>query len=133
ADRPSVRRGFRALAVGAVVATLLSVVMVEIFTTFRLHDRLPIGDAFLAVIERFVGITNVRLSDRFDDFVTPALTAVGIGLAVGAVWLALRPVVTARLTAGDPGLAKARAILTQYGSGTLDYFALRSDKQVFFP
>src|SRR2546429_3720555 len=113
ADRPSVKRGFRALAIGAAVATLLSVVMVEIFTTFRLHDRLPIGDAFLAVVERFVGITNVQLSDRFDDFVTPALTAVGIGLALGAVWLALRPVVAARLSAGDGGLAQARAIVAQ--------------------
>ena len=37
-DRPSVRRGFRALAIGAVVATLVSVVMVEIYTTLRLHD-----------------------------------------------------------------------------------------------
>src|SRR5204863_477161 len=72
-DRPSGWRGFRSLAIAAVVTTLVSVVMVEIYTTLRLHNRLPIGDAFLAVVERFVGITNVHLSDRFDDFVTPAL------------------------------------------------------------
>ena len=36
--------------------------MVEVYTGFRLHDRLPIGDAFVAVVERFVGITNVRFT-----------------------------------------------------------------------
>jgi lysylphosphatidylglycerol synthetase-like protein (DUF2156 family) len=33
---------------------------------------------------------------------------------------------------GAGGLARARAIVARHGSGTLDYFALRPDKQFFF-
>lgn len=33
---------------------------------------------------------------------------------------------------GEQGLARARAVLARHGSGTLDYFALRPDKDFFF-
>src|SRR5204862_4889702 len=47
------------------------------------------------------------------------------------IWLALRPVVL-RHRHSDSGMTKAREIVAEHGRGTLDYFALRSDKQFFF-
>jgi lysylphosphatidylglycerol synthetase-like protein (DUF2156 family) len=130
-DPPSIRRGLAALALGLAATTVVSVAMVELFTGRNGGQRLPIGDAFVAVVERFAGIEHVLLPDRMNDFLTPALVAVGIGLALFVAWLALRPVVIRRLS-GDSGLTKARGIVAAYGQGTLDYFALRSDKQFFF-
>src|SRR5204863_6270933 len=130
-DRPSFRRGILTLLVGGAAVTLLSVVVVEIITARRAEGRLAIGHAFSAVGERLVGITWIALPERLDDFLSPALFAVGIGLMVGAIWLALRPVVL-RHRHSDSGLTKAREIVAEHGRGTLDYFALRSDKQLFF-
>jgi lysylphosphatidylglycerol synthetase-like protein (DUF2156 family)/UDP-2,3-diacylglucosamine pyrophosphatase LpxH len=133
-DHPSLRRGVLTLVSGLAVVTVVSVAMVELATA--LHGRggrVAFGTALLAVLERLIGITHVTLPDRLDDFITPALTAVGVGLGVYAVYLALRPVVTRRRAAGaDAGLVKARAIVADHGSSTLDYFALRSDKEAFF-
>lgn len=132
-DRPSIRRGFATLLTGLAVATTLSTVMLELFSGLRGSRRLPIGTAFIATVERLVGISSTRLPDRLDDFVTPALYAVGVGLALYAVGVCLRPVVARRLqAAAADNLVKARALVSRYGSGTLDYFALRSDKHQFF-
>src|SRR5205823_2577910 len=96
------------------------------------------GSALLHVVkgvdleEAVVAIDTVPLSHRTDLFLRPALAAIGFGLAGFAVWLALRPVVLHRLQGADTGLEKAREVVGRYGQGTLDYFALRSDKQFFF-
>jgi lysylphosphatidylglycerol synthetase-like protein (DUF2156 family) len=133
-DHPSLRRGVLTLVAGLAVVTVVSVGMVELATSLHGRSgRVAFGTALLAVLERLIGITHVTLPDRLDDFITPALTAVGVGLGVYAVYLALRPVVTRRRAAGaDAGLVKARAIVAAHGASTLDYFALRSDKEAFF-
>ncbi len=46
--------------------------------------------------------------------------------------LATRPLVDRRRSAGRAAEARARDIVRRHGEGTLDYFALRSDKQWFF-
>jgi len=82
-----------------------------------------------AVVERLVGVTSIALPDRLDDFLAPSLLTMGIGLAVVAVLLATRPVVDRRRSGGRAAEARARDIVRRHGEGTLDYFALRSDKQ----
>src|SRR5205823_6691428 len=109
----------------------ISVAVVEVYTDTRPTGRLPIGRAISAIGERLVGLSSIRLPDRLDDFLSPSLLAVGIGLAMAAIWMALRPVVL-RHRHSDNGLPRAREIVFEHGRGTLDYFALRSDKQFFF-
>lgn len=135
-DRPSLRRGFLGLVVGAAAATLLGVVGIE--TDFGIVDKLqhrpasmPITTVLLAVVERLAGITSIDLPGRIDRFLSPPLLAVGIGLAAWALFLAFRPV-AARRGQHDGGLTRARELVELHGKGTLDYFALRTDKRYFF-
>lgn len=67
----------------------------------------------------------------FSDFFPAALLALGIaGLALLA-WLIFRAVaLRSGPSAGDR--ERAEELVHKYGSGTLDYFALRSDKSYFF-
>ncbi|HEY8080776.1 MAG TPA: phosphatidylglycerol lysyltransferase domain-containing protein [Acidimicrobiales bacterium] len=92
----------------------------------------------LACVERLFGATTVALPDHLDDFVYPAMLAVGISVAATTIYLATRPVVDRRLserhTSAERRAAELRArdLVRRHGLGTLDYFALRDDKQWFF-
>ncbi len=91
--------------------------------------------ALQATVERMVGIYQVFLPRALGRFFDPALVAACCGLAVLLLAIIFRPVVHRRLhgiVPADEGLARARALVERYGSGTLDYFALRPDKQYFF-
>ncbi|HEY3810106.1 MAG TPA: phosphatidylglycerol lysyltransferase domain-containing protein, partial [Acidimicrobiales bacterium] len=123
--------------------------------------RLSWPRAVLASLERMVGITHIALPKRLDEFFSPAMLTASAGLALALVAVLFRPVVRHRhhaaaagavLPAGAPvagspaasgaggggaggaggGLARARAVLARHGAGTLDYFALRPDKQFYF-
>ena len=132
-DRPSLRSAAVALAAGGVGITVVSTVVVELTLRFTFHRRSPgVWRSGEAVVERLVGITSIALPDRLDDFLAPSLLTVGISLAVVAVVLATRPVVDRRRKGGRAAEARARDIVRRHGEGTLDYFALRSDKQWFF-
>jgi lysylphosphatidylglycerol synthetase-like protein (DUF2156 family) len=132
-DRPSLRSAAIALVAGVIGITVITTVAVELTLRFDLHrDHLSLWRCGQAVVERLVGITDVALPDRLDDFLAPSLLAVGISLAVVAVLLATRPVVDRRRSGGRAAQARARDIVRRHGEGTLDYFALRSDKQWFF-
>jgi lysylphosphatidylglycerol synthetase-like protein (DUF2156 family) len=132
-DRPSMRSAVIALAAGVAGITVVTSVMVEVTLRFDLdRPRLPLWRAGEAVIERLVGVQSIALPDRLDDFLAPSLLTVGICLAVVALLLATRPVVDRRRTGGRAAEARARDIVRRHGEGTLDYFALRSDKQWFF-
>ena len=66
-------------------------------------------------------------------FLDPALLAIGLGLASVALVLAFRPVVDRRRSVGRGDTAERAAdVVRRRGTGTLDYFALRTDKQWFF-
>ncbi len=96
-----------------------------------------LGTVLLAVVERLVGITSITLPDRVGDFATPTLATAGLSLVVVALYLVTRPVVDRRLSGAsgrERRLAelRAREIVRRHGRGTLDYFALRDDKQFFF-
>ncbi|HEX3621056.1 MAG TPA: phosphatidylglycerol lysyltransferase domain-containing protein [Acidimicrobiales bacterium] len=129
ADAPSVRRGLVTLAGGAVAATAFGTTAIELADYGR--PRPQFGRAVEAVAERLVGITDVALPHRVGLFLTPALTATGVGLAVFAGWLLFRPVVS-RHRSGGGEQERARAIVVRHGEGTLAYFALRHDKAHFF-
>ncbi len=131
-DRDGLQRGLAAMVGGGLVALLAGVAGVEMY---HRSTRPPLGRAFLVIGERLVGIYSTPLhtgrGGHFDQYVAPALTAVGAALGVYLLVLAFRPVVLAhRPPAGDQ--ARARDIVRRWGGDTLAYFALRDDKRWWF-
>jgi len=103
------------------------------------HQPLPnVGVVFVACVERLAGQLNIGLPDKIADFLNPTLLAIGVSLVVSTLYLLTRPVVDRRLSASagttERRLAELRArdVVRRHGAGTLDYFALRDDKQFFF-
>jgi lysylphosphatidylglycerol synthetase-like protein (DUF2156 family) len=90
--------------------------------------------AFQATVERMVGVSHVYLPHLVDRFFAPAMTTATVGLVLALAILVFRPVVARRRleATGASDLARARAVFGRHGSGTLDYFALRPDKQFWF-
>lgn len=139
-DRPPLRRSagtLVAVAASVVVAGTLAVELSTWITAMGNHrvTRLRWPDALLASLQRMVGIRNVALPRAVDRFFTPTMVVAAIGLALAAVVLIFRPVVASRRRATHDtahGLARARDIVGRHGAGTLDYFALRPDKEFFF-
>ena len=138
-DVPRLRRGLARLVVLAAAAVVAGALALEGSSWFSIslhHRRLARigwGQAFLATIERMAGITHVALPDRLDDFFTPAMFSVTAGLVLIAAGMVFRPVVARRQGGGTGGsLERARQVISRYGGGTLDFFALRSDKQFYF-
>ncbi len=133
-DRPSLKGGALAVLGGGALTVILGTVVVESVTTLKANShRLAFPVAMRAVGERMIGLHTVSLPERLDDFLSPALVGVSLALAVLAGWLLFRPVVIRhRHQAEDSGQAKAREIVARHGHGTLDYFALRSDKEYWF-
>ena len=92
----------------------------------------------VACLERLVGIYVINLPDRVSDFVDPVLLTIGVALFISLLYAITRPVVDRRLsqhaTSAERRLSELRArdIVRRHGRGTLDYFALRDDKQFFF-
>ena len=133
-DRPSLKGGALAILGGGALTVVLGTLVVESVTTFKSHSqRLALPVAMRSVTERMIGLHSIALPERLDDFLSPALVGVSVALAVLAGWLLFRPVVIRHRHQGDEtGQAKAREIVARHGHGTLDYFALRSDKQYWF-
>ncbi|HET9078309.1 MAG TPA: phosphatidylglycerol lysyltransferase domain-containing protein [Acidimicrobiales bacterium] len=63
---------------------------------------------------------------------TRPVAAAAPGPAGGAATVRTSPAGAFDVAAGPEGLDRARALLDRHGSGTLDYFALRTDKDFFF-
>ena len=129
---PSALPRLLAVAVsGTVVAALVAVLSDR-------HHRLSLATALRASAERLIGLSSIALPDRVDDFLSPTLLTLGVLLALSFLYLATRPVVDRRLSSQSTNperrLAELRArdIVRRHGRGTLDYFALRDDKQFFF-
>ncbi|HVC24591.1 MAG TPA: phosphatidylglycerol lysyltransferase domain-containing protein [Acidimicrobiales bacterium] len=132
-DRPSRSLAVRALLVGVVLTTALATLAVEVSLLLD-PDNNPIPPlrAVAAVAERLVGVQTIALPHRVDVFLAPSLLAAGLGLAGFALALVSRPVVDRRRRAGTSSRRRARELVRRHGAGTLDYFALRDDKQHFF-
>ena len=136
-DRSSLGGALPVIGLVLVVAVGASFLGVELS---NLHaGSLPAWPlVLLAVTERLVGLTTVDLPDKIDDFVLPSMLTVGIGVIVVLLYLATRPVVDRRLSEHHStserraAWLRARDIVRRHGKGSLDYFALRDDKQFFF-
>jgi lysylphosphatidylglycerol synthetase-like protein (DUF2156 family) len=134
-DAPSLRAAAIALFGGTLGATVIATAIVELSDHIhRGHATASVGlvTAIEAVLGRLVGFDAVSLPDRLNDFLSPSLLAVGFALAFTALLLATRPVVDRRRGFSSSAEARARDIVRRHGAGTLDYFALRSDKRWFF-
>ena len=135
-DRTSVRAAMPRLGLIALVSTVAATLGIEVSS--GRHHLPALAVIVTACVERFVGLTNIRLPDTAGDFVNPSLLAVGVSLFISALYLLTRPVVDRRLSltvrSAERRLAelRAREIVRRHGRGTLDYFALRDDKQLFF-
>ena len=135
-DRSSARTALPRLGLIALVAVVAATVSVEVSS--GRHHLPSLGIVLMACLERFVGQNYIALPDTAGDFVDPAMLAVGISLFVSALYVLTRPVVDRRLStaarSSERRLAelRAREIVRRHGRGTLDYFALRDDKQFFF-
>ncbi|MGA7835820.1 MAG: phosphatidylglycerol lysyltransferase domain-containing protein [Acidimicrobiales bacterium] len=136
-DRTSASETLWLLGIVAVVAVWCATLGIE--ATSHRHHQLPnLGVVLVACAERLVGQYDIALPDRVSDFVNPTLLAIGLSLIVLAIFFLTRPVVDRRLSTSastrERRLAelRAREIVRRHGHGTLDYFALRDDKQFFF-
>ena len=129
---------FAILAVGGLIATLGGFIAVEVAARVHHHPLPGWPDVLLGSAERLVGVTWVAFPTTIDRYVSISLLAVGLSLIVVALYLLTRPVVDRRLSAGRASVGRraaelrARDIVRRHGTGTLDYFALRDDKQWFF-
>ena len=122
----------------ALVAVVAATIGIEV-SSGRHHSRCRYGVVLMACIERFVGSQQHRPARSGSRLRGPGALAIGVSLFVSALYLVTRPVVDRRLST-ITGLARerrlaelrAREIVRRHGRGTLDYFALRDDKQFFF-
>jgi lysylphosphatidylglycerol synthetase-like protein (DUF2156 family) len=138
AEQGTVRSAFLTLAVGGLTATFGALLGVEVAGRVHLHALPPWPQVLLGSAERLVGVQNVRFPMRINRFASPSLLSVGITLIVVSLYLLTRPVVDRRLSSGRATVGRraaelrARDIVRRHGTGSLDYFALRDDKQWFF-
>ena len=136
-DRGSLAAATPYLVLTCVVAVAGAVAGIEA-SNLKSHVLPGLSTVVLACVERLVGIATVALPERVDDFVYPAMLAVGLSVVLSALYLGTRPVVDRRLserhTSAERRAAELRArdLVRRHGLGTLDYFALRDDKQWYF-
>ncbi len=133
-DRASVADALPRLLLVALVAVVAATIGIE--ATAR-HQLPNLGVVFIACVERLVGQSDIALPDRVGDFANPTLLAIGVSLIISTLYLLTRPVVDRRLSTSASTTERriaelrAREIVRRHGHGTLDYFALRDDKQFF--
>ncbi|HTU15087.1 MAG TPA: lysine--tRNA ligase [Solirubrobacterales bacterium] len=104
-----------------------------LFNQNHVVERLTVGGMFETTIAGLAGFDGpYHYTGRFfSDFFPAALFALGIAGLVLLAFLIFRAVaLRSGPSAGDR--ERAEELVHKYGSGTLDYFALRSDKSYFF-
>ncbi|HXB36161.1 MAG TPA: phosphatidylglycerol lysyltransferase domain-containing protein [Acidimicrobiales bacterium] len=129
---------FAILAIGGLFATLGGFIGVELAGNVHHHPLPGWPNVLAGSAERLVGVQWVKFPPTIDRFASRSLLAVGISLILVALYLLTRPVVDRSLSSGRAAVGRraaelrARDIVRRHGTGTLDYFALRDDKQWFF-
>jgi lysylphosphatidylglycerol synthetase-like protein (DUF2156 family) len=138
AEQGTIRSAFLILAIGGLTATFGAFLGVELASRVHHHHLPAWPQVLLGSAERLVGIESVRFPVHVNRLASVSLLAVGLSLIVASLYLLTRPVVDRRLSIGRASVARraaearARDIVRRHGTGSLDYFALRDDKQWFF-
>ena len=91
----------------------------------------PYGRVVLAVVERLLDIDTIVLPTAINQRLGPWLGLTGAALVGSALWLQTRPA-RSPLPPDPTTRARARTIVTAWGTDTLAWFALRDDKCLFF-
>ena len=125
----SVRRALLALPLLAAAAWAFGFIAIMA----HLGGRTPaVGDAALGSLRGLVGLPlGVSLSGESNDWIAGLLPVLGVGVLVTAIMVVFRPVVEGLRRSPADALHAQRLVRT-YGSDTLSYFTLRSDKSWFF-
>jgi lysylphosphatidylglycerol synthetase-like protein (DUF2156 family) len=137
-ERETLVSAFLILAIGGVTATVGAFIGVELAGRVHHHHLPSWPNVLLGSAERLVGVQFVRFPSHINRLASTSLLAAGISLIVVALYLLTRPVVDHRLSTGKASVGRraaeirARDIVRRHGTGSLDYFALRDDKQWFF-
>ena len=119
------------LGVGGVVVTLA--VAIGLSVTVGRGHRLDVESTPHSIAER-LGADEIFPLNFGGHFGTAVLIALGMGLVGATLWVLFSPRALEPLdnAAHHAGRERARELVHRYGGGTLDYFALRDDKQWFF-
>ncbi|HEY8719891.1 bifunctional lysylphosphatidylglycerol flippase/synthetase MprF [Pengzhenrongella sp.] len=130
ATRASARRALT-LGIGGGLATLVVAIALSA-TVGRAHRPPP--DVPPHTIAEHLGADYILPLNFGGRFGTSVLIALSLGLIASTLWVLFSPRGPAPLTgaAHHAERERARALIARYGGGTLDYFALRDDKQWFF-
>ena len=128
ASRAASQRALTRGAIGAVATLALAVGLSA--TAGRAHRR----EASAHSIAERLGTDNIFPLSFGGRSETTVLVALALGLVASTLWVLFSPRVLEPLTgaAHQAERERARAIVLRYGGGSLDYFALRDDKQWFF-
>src|SRR5665213_2432945 len=135
-DRASVSDALPRLGLIGLVSIMTATLGIE--AASRHNPLHSLGVVIVACVERLLGQHDIALPDRVSDFCNPALLAIGVSLIVSALYLITRPVVDRGLSTSASNTERrladlrARDIVRRHVRGTLDYFALRDDKQFYF-
>ena len=135
-DRGNVKNVLSRLLI--IVSAIVLTTAVGLEASPARHHLPPFGVVLVACIERLFGQSNIYLPDRVGDIINPVLLFVGASLIITLLYVLTRPVVDRRLSTHSSSAERrlselrARDIVRRHGRGTLDYFALRDDKQFFF-
>ena len=130
---PSKAVARRSLRLGVIGGLITVTVAVALSVTVGRAGRAEVEGSPGSVADRFGAdeIFPLRLGGHFG---TAVLIALGLGLMGSTLWVLLSPRMLAPLTgaAHHRDREQARVVVNRYGGGSLDYFALRDDKQWFF-
>ncbi len=124
-----VRRAL-SVAVGSAAVALAVTVTLTMMIGREHHPRL--GESARAAAERLGG--SSRLPLELSPAAGPLLAALGIGIAVTALWMLLSPRIVRPASAAEHRRDRehARRLVNRHGGDSLAYFALRDDKDWFF-
>jgi lysyl-tRNA synthetase class 2 len=119
------------LAVGGAVVIL--VVAIGLSATIGREHRSDVEASPHSIAER-IGADGIFPLNFGGHFGTAVMVALGLGLVASTLWVLFSPREFSPLdnATHHAERERARALVEQYGGGTLDYFALRDDKQWFF-
>jgi lysyl-tRNA synthetase, class II len=126
-------RATRTVVLGVGGAVVIFVVAIGLSATIGRGHRIDVERSPHSIAER-IGADEVFPLNFGGHFGTAMLIALGLGLVASTLWLLFSPRELAPLddAAHHARREQARALVDQHGGGTLDYFALRDDKQWFF-